>query len=115
MTSVKTTRRKHIAILLYKIVNKKGHLTFAEKLIAFIPFVRAEVEYSFLNIILNLQKVVVFLLLELKYGILFHLTSELQLRSPFLIYRLTVSLSSSWCTIVFIAIGVGNFYNSAFL
>ena len=33
---------------------------FAKKVIVFIPFVRVEIDYSFLNIILNLENVVIF-------------------------------------------------------
>ena len=39
-------------------------------------------------------KAVVFHLLELKYGILFHSASDLQLRCPLLKHRLTILLSS---------------------
>ena len=45
-------------------MNKRapGYLidVFEQKTIVFIPFVRAEVDYSFLNIILNLENVVIF-------------------------------------------------------
>ena len=51
-----------MAIVRYKIVNKRApdHRSFRKKVIVFIPCVKAVVDYSFLNIILNLENVVIF-------------------------------------------------------